>query len=190
MASERELKKRIQSVKNISQVTSALAAVSASKATQAQKQVEATRDYAGKAFEILNNLASQPGVGSTGHPLLTVRDDIKNAALVLITGDRGLAGAYNSNVVAQAENGMDAVEKAEIFRPDVIVMDINMPKLNGIEATRLIKNKFPFMDIVGLSVQDEKDVEDSMKKAGAVALLNKAGDPDDLVKAILACAEK
>lgn len=109
MATERELKKRIGSVKNISQVTSALAAVSASKASRAQKQVEATRAYAGKAFEILNNLASQPGSSATGHPLLMVRPEIKRAALVLITGDRGLAGAYNSSIVARAEAFMRAL---------------------------------------------------------------------------------
>ena len=100
MATERELNKRIKSIKNISQVTSALAAVSASKASRAQRQVQATRAYAGKAFEILNNLASPPDVG---HPLLTARAEIKNSALILITGDRGLAGAYNSNVVNRVE---------------------------------------------------------------------------------------
>lgn len=103
MSTERELNKRIKSVKNISQVTSALAAVSASKASKAQKQVEATRAYAGKAFEILNNLAAQPGVGSTGHPLLVVRNEIKSAAIILISGDRGLAGAYNTNIVNRTE---------------------------------------------------------------------------------------
>ncbi len=110
MATERELNKRIKSIGNISQVTGALAAVSASKASKSQRQVEATRDYAGKAFEILNNLASQPGVGSTGHPLLTVREEIKGAYLILITGDRGLAGAYNANVVASAEKFIKAME--------------------------------------------------------------------------------
>lgn len=100
MATERELNKRIKSIKNISQVTSALAAVSASKASRAQRQVEATRDYAGKAFEILNNLASQKDVG---HPLLTARSEIKTTALILITGDRGLCGAYNTNIVSRAE---------------------------------------------------------------------------------------
>lgn len=103
MATERELSKRIKSIKNISQVTSALSAVSASKANRAQRQVEATRSYAGKAFEILNNLASQPGMSAATHPLLTSRDEIKRAAVILITGDRGLAGAYNSNIVAQTE---------------------------------------------------------------------------------------
>jgi F-type H+-transporting ATPase subunit gamma len=109
LATERELNTRIRSIRNISQVTNALAAVSASKAARAQRQVEATRDYAGKAFEILNNLASQPGIGSTGHPLLTVRQDIKKAALILITGNRGLAGAYNSNMVIRAEQFLKAL---------------------------------------------------------------------------------
>ncbi len=109
MATERELNKRIKSIKNISQVTNALAAVSASKASKAQRQVEATRAYARKAFEILNNLASQPGVGSTGHPLLTVRPEIKKTALILITGDRGLCGAYNANIVVRAEKFVHAL---------------------------------------------------------------------------------
>jgi F-type H+-transporting ATPase subunit gamma len=110
MATERELNKRIKSIGNISQVTNALAAVSASKASKAQRQVEATRAYAGKAFEILNNLASQPGIGSTGHPLLTTRETIRNTALILITGDRGLAGAYNVNIVSRAEAFMRAMD--------------------------------------------------------------------------------
>ncbi|MFW6097360.1 MAG: ATP synthase F1 subunit gamma [Chloroflexota bacterium] len=109
MATERELNKRIRSVKNISQVTSALAAVSAAKASKAQKQVEASRDYAGKAYEILVNLASQPSVGEARHPLLTPRDEIQNAAVVVITADRGLAGAYNANIVSYAEQFIRAL---------------------------------------------------------------------------------
>lgn len=108
MATERELSKRIKSIKNISQVTSALAAVSASKANKAQRQVEATRAYAGKAFEILHNLASQPGVGENGHPFLTAREEIKSIALILITGNRGLAGAFNSAMVSYAERFLSA----------------------------------------------------------------------------------
>lgn len=101
MATELELRKRIRSVKNISKVTNALSAVSASKARRAERQVRATRDYAGKAFEILNNLAAQ--AGGLDHPLLTTRDEIKAASIVLITGDRGLAGAYNTNIIRLTE---------------------------------------------------------------------------------------
>ena len=109
MATERELNKRIKSIKNISQVTSALAAVSASKASRAQKQVESTRAYATKAFEILQNLASQPGVGQSLHPLLHSREEIKTTGFVLITGDRGLCGSYNANMVALAEQFLKAL---------------------------------------------------------------------------------
>jgi F-type H+-transporting ATPase subunit gamma len=110
LATERELNKRIRSIRNISQVTSALAAVSAAKATKAQHQVKATRDYAGKAYEILINVASQPGVDeNNSHPMLISRTEVKNAALILITGDRGLAGAYNANMVARAEQFIQAI---------------------------------------------------------------------------------
>jgi signal transduction histidine kinase/CheY-like chemotaxis protein len=101
----------------------------------------------------------------------------------------GLANLLKENdsfhIVAQAENGIEAVEKTRRFHPDIVIMDINMPKLNGIEATRVIKNKFSDVKVIGLSVQDERDVSDSMKKAGAVTLINKAGDPQELIQAIL-----
>jgi F-type H+-transporting ATPase subunit gamma len=103
LATERELNKRIRSVKNISQVTSALSAVSAAKVRRAQNQVTATRAYAGKAFEILNNIASQPGVGPAAHPLLVTPEKITRTAVIVISGDRGLAGAYNSNIVRRTE---------------------------------------------------------------------------------------
>ncbi|MBL8012670.1 MAG: response regulator [Candidatus Omnitrophica bacterium] len=93
-------------------------------------------------------------------------------------------------IVGQAENGLEAVEKAESFHPDVVIMDVNMPELNGIEATRIMKTKFPSMEIVGLSVQDQQGVADSMKKAGAVTLLNKGGDPQELIKTIFSCVGK
>jgi F-type H+-transporting ATPase subunit gamma len=116
MATERELNNRIRSVRNISQVTSALAAVSAAKASKAQRQVQASRDYAGKAFAILVNLASQPGAGETSHPLLTSRPEIKKSAVILITGDRGLAGAHNANIVAFTERFVRALpHEAEII---------------------------------------------------------------------------
>lgn len=109
MATERELNKRIRSVRNISQVTSALSAVSAAKASKAQKQVEASRDYARKAYEILVNVASQASAGETRHPLLTPREEIKNSAVIVITADRGLAGAYNANIVSYAERFIRAL---------------------------------------------------------------------------------
>ncbi len=98
MASAREMRLRIKSVKNISQVTRALETVSASKVRKAINAVTATRSYATKAWQVLKHVAEQPGRDSL-HPLLADRDAVNNTLVVVVTGDRGLAGAYNSNVI-------------------------------------------------------------------------------------------
>lgn len=100
MATVREIKRRIRSVKNIAQVTRALEAVSASRVRKAQAQVLATRPYAQQAWEVLTSLALQAGAGASIHPLLATRP-VKNVGMITISGDRGLAGAYNVNVVRQ-----------------------------------------------------------------------------------------
>ena len=99
MASTRELKRRIRSVKNIAQVTRAMQMVAASRMRRAQEQALASRPYANKAWEILTHLASQRGDTQQLHPLLLQRYEIRNVAIIMITADKGLAGAYNSNMI-------------------------------------------------------------------------------------------
>jgi F-type H+-transporting ATPase subunit gamma len=98
MANAREVRLRIHSVKNIAQVTRALQAVSASNVRKAMAAMLRTRPYATKAWQVLIHIAGQPGRASL-HPLLTPRAEDRNELVVLVTGDRGLAGAYTSNVV-------------------------------------------------------------------------------------------
>jgi F-type H+-transporting ATPase subunit gamma len=98
MASAREMRLRIRSVKNISQVTRALQAVSASKVRKAIAALMGTRPYATKAWQVLTHVAGQPGRGNL-HPLLTMRDTVNKTLVVVISGDRGLAGAYNTNLI-------------------------------------------------------------------------------------------
>ncbi|MBE3120549.1 MAG: ATP synthase F1 subunit gamma [Chloroflexi bacterium] len=98
MASAREMRMRIRSVKNISQVTRALEAVSASKVRKAMAAVSATRAYASKAWQVLTHIARQPGRENL-HPLLTRRSQVRNVLVLVVSGDRGLAGAYNTNVI-------------------------------------------------------------------------------------------
>jgi F-type H+-transporting ATPase subunit gamma len=98
MSSAREMRLRIRSVKNISQVTRALEAVSASKVRKAVAAVTATRAYATKAWQVLMHIANQPGRAIL-HPLLAHRLEIHNVLVVAISGDRGLAGAYNTNII-------------------------------------------------------------------------------------------
>ena len=106
MASAREMRLRIRSVKNISQVTRALEAVSAAKVRKAIIAVTATRSYATKAWQVLTHVAAQPGRESL-HPLLTERPAPKNSLVIVVTGDRGLAGAYNTNVIRYVASHFD-----------------------------------------------------------------------------------
>jgi F-type H+-transporting ATPase subunit gamma len=98
MPSAREVRLRIRSVKNIAQVTRALQAVSRSHVRRAQQAVLRTRPYSQKAWQVLTHIAGQPG-RETLHPLLSVRHEINNILVVMISGDGGLAGAYNSNIL-------------------------------------------------------------------------------------------
>lgn len=98
MPSIREMRLRIRSIKNLSQVTRALETVSASKVRKAIQANEQTRPYAQKAWDVLVHLSRQPGRKSL-HPLLADRDEARKDLVVLVTSDRGLAGAYNVNVV-------------------------------------------------------------------------------------------
>jgi F-type H+-transporting ATPase subunit gamma len=80
--------------------------VSASKVRKAINAVTATRAYATKAWQVLKHVAEQPGRDSL-HPLLAQRQSVNNTLVVVITGDRGLAGAYNSNVIRFAAQRFD-----------------------------------------------------------------------------------
>lgn len=100
MATAREIKRRIRSVKNISQVTGALEAVSASKVRKAQDAALATRAYARAAFDIMASLGTQDA-NAMQHPLLDHRPTVREIEVVLITSDRGLAGPYNTNIVRE-----------------------------------------------------------------------------------------
>lgn len=97
MATAREVKLRMRSVRNISQVTRALQAVSASKVRRATAALYHTRPYATKAWEVLTHIAGQPDRYSL-HPLLVRRPEVRDVLVVLMSGDRGLAGAYNTNI--------------------------------------------------------------------------------------------
>ena len=97
----------------------------------------------------------------------------------------GLAALLSSQdemeVVAQADNGLDAVKLAEEVMPDLILMDINMPGSDGLEATRIIKDRMPYVKIVMLTASDENDLLFEAVKAGAQGYLLKHLDPEQFL---------
>src|SRR4249920_3095169 len=96
MASQRDIRRRIQSARNIKQITRAMQFVAASKLRRAQESTLAARPYAEKIDEVLADLATV--LGGEEHPLLARREGGLRL-VVLITTDRGLAGPFNTNMV-------------------------------------------------------------------------------------------
>ncbi len=103
MPTVREIRRRIRSVKNMAQITKAMEAVSASKMRRAQINVLASRAYSQRMWQVINDLVDRytPPDGRPLHPLLTPRLEIRTAALVLVTADRGLCGAYNLEIIRE-----------------------------------------------------------------------------------------
>jgi F-type H+-transporting ATPase subunit gamma len=99
MASARDIRRRIRTVKNIEKITSAMKMVAAARLRKAQEKAEAARPYAEKMHEVMGNLARS--AGEIEHPLLEVREE-RNVAYVVIGAERGLAGSYNGNVMSKA----------------------------------------------------------------------------------------
>jgi F-type H+-transporting ATPase subunit gamma len=97
MASLRDIRKRIKSVKSTRQITKAMKMVSAAKLRKAQEAIMAARPYAQTLEALINELVSRVEPGSVSHPLLQERP-VKKAEVLLVTSDRGLAGGFNANV--------------------------------------------------------------------------------------------
>lgn len=91
------------------------------------------------------------------------------------------------DVVGEAGDGHGAVRDALKLKPDVVLMDVSLPGMNGVEATRLIRQQLPGTQVIGLSMFKEAKVADEMMDAGACAYLVKSGPTDSLISSILAC---
>ena len=88
-------------------------------------------------------------------------------------------------VVGEASNGLEAIDAVRRLRPDVVVMDINMPQLNGIDATKCIKYEFPNTYIIGLSVEEGMSTVQQMQLAGIHSYLTKESAVENLCRAIV-----
>jgi len=91
-------------------------------------------------------------------------------------------------IVGEAENGDQAIEQAFRIKPDIILMDINMPVTNGIEATRVLKSQLPEIGIIALTIHDQEEYLFELIKAGVSGYALKDIHPDILIQTILGVA--
>lgn len=95
----------------------------------------------------------------------------------------------NFEVVAEGDDGEDAVNLVEQYNPDVVVMDINMPHMNGVEATAKLVEKFPEVKVLILSIHDDESYVTHALKTGAMGYLLKEMDADSLIEAVRVVAD-
>jgi DNA-binding NarL/FixJ family response regulator len=122
------------------------------------------------------------GAMHNGGPIRVMLVDdhqIMREILSLVLGDEP-----DMTVVAEAGDGETAVELARSIQPDVIVMDVTMPRMNGVEATRRITAELPATLVIGMSMHEPQDMATAMLRAGAAAYLTKDGPAEELVRSI------
>jgi len=95
-----------------------------------------------------------------------------------------LKNKENLHVLGEAQDGQEAVEYVRSLEPDVVLMDVSMPRMGGVEATRIIKREFPHIGIIALTMYEEQQYIFDLVRAGATGYLLKDSDSAQIVKAI------
>jgi len=90
-------------------------------------------------------------------------------------------------ILWEAEDGKDLVHKMQIKRPDVLLMDIRMPEVDGINAIGLLRKEYEDVKIIVLTMYDDQEMISKMMEMGANAYLTKTTDPEEIYEAILTC---
>lgn len=97
-----------------------------------------------------------------------------------------LEGQPDMKIVGEADSGLQALERARELAPDVVVMDITLPDISGIEATRQLKEEFPNLSVIALTIHDDEQYFFEMLQAGASGYVPKRAASEDLITSIRA----
>ena len=177
MANVLDLKRRIRSVKNTRQITKAMKMVSAAKLRRAQERAVAARPYAQMMASVIRSLMRRidvysPETGEVRHPLLAPREE-KNVLLIVVSGDKGFAGAFNSNIIKAAQRFIAAQNGDQGRNVDVETI--------GRKARDLFRRRYPAAKITrdpvvddqkraeaeeGMSLQSELEEKPLVRKRG------------------------
>ena len=133
MANRRVLVKRRKAVRNIRKITRTMQLIATARFQAAFNRAVATRPYTEKLAELVADLSR--AAGNVDHPLLRTNDEAKQAALVVLTSDRGLAGGYNANVLRAAIGHLDQQPAG----PEGITTDVHMVGKKGISYFRFLR---------------------------------------------------
>jgi len=118
------------------------------------------------------------------------RHDASRPARILVADDHRLfrEGLINLlmqesdiTVVGDASDGQEAVELCRKLKPDILICDVTMPRLNGVQVAKLLRTEFPEIRVIGLSMHEREDMAHAMRAAGAVAYVTKSGASDQLL---------
>jgi DNA-binding NarL/FixJ family response regulator len=146
---------------------------------------------AGEYMAAASNRASDESVFHIPHapfhppPGNTIRLLLVDDHTMVRQGLRSLLESYEDvMIVGEGSNGEEAIELVEQLRPALVVMDLNMPKKNGIEATARIKARWPETVVIGLSVQAGEEARRAIVNAGGAVLLTKEAAVDELYRTI------
>jgi F-type H+-transporting ATPase subunit gamma len=161
----RAIKRRITSVKSTQKITRAMELIASSRIIRAQQRVEAARPYAEKMRELMASVARN--AGNIDHPILQPREQISTVGMIVISADRGLAGAYNSNILRAAERDMGDHPGTRLF-------------LSGKKAVSYFRFRgYDFSDS-WMGYSDRPRIEDARRIAKATVEAFAQGDVDEV----------